>query len=1083
MNRNIKELVSQMTLEEKAGLCSGLDAWHTKPVERLGIPSVMVSDGPHGLRKEDPAKKTGALGGSIDAVCFPAACATASSFDPELIEEMGKTLGQECQAEDVSILLGPAVNIKRSPLCGRNFEYLSEDPYLAGKMAAAYIRGVQSQGIGTSIKHFAANNQEYRRMTCDSQVSERALREIYFPAFETAVKEAQPQTVMCSYNKINGTYASENRWLLTEVLRDEWGFEGYVMTDWGAVNDRVKGILAGLDLEMPGSGGHNDRNIVKAVQAGELDEAVLDATVERILKVIFSYLDARQPGAVFDKTADHEKATEFETECAVLLENNGILPLKAGQKVVYIGEYAEKPRYQGGGSSHIETSRVTSALDAAKAKGRQVSYVKGFAADQNIPDEAAIQSAVEAAKNADVVVIFAGLPDSFESEGMDRKNMAMPACQTALIEAVAAVQPNTVVVLHNGSPVECHWAEKVAAILEMYLGGQGVGEATDRLLYGEANPCGRLAETFPLRLEDTPCYLCFPGDGKSVHYDEGVFVGYRYYDAKKLPVRWAFGHGLSYTTFSYANLKLSSDTLDDTGSVTVSVDVTNTGKMAGKEVVQLYVSDRNGTPERPVKELKGFAKVSLAPGETKSVTMTLAARDLSYYREDIHDWYAPSGTYELLIGHASDEIVLTATLGFTTKKIVPFIVTRTSTIGELMAHPATAAMFTQFSSAAMSGAGLDMESTGLGELMAGEVAQELINGMPLKSLFGAFFHTDEDLTDFITVMNGAIQAATQNNAKDSYKANDHYRKITPEDTFGFCAAHPVFEGNRTLFFNANDTYLAMCAGLSLRGYHEALKQADQSETVAEGMNYLIEQAEAGKVHIITDIYPAADIDTDPDKAHVKGVLYQGERGKPMALIIPGGGFEVGCAYVEGFPEAKELHKKGYSVFVLAYRVGEWLHKGDMEAKGKEAATDVAPAVRWLMNHQQQYGYTMEGYSIWGFSAGGMMITAFCFSKFGANCKASGLPMPTAIFPIYGLHWDTEASAEDEGIAVFSRVGRTDAFGFGNIENKVPELKSVLGEANVDICVYDDLAHGFGTGKGTVAEGWMEDAVKFWENFR
>ena len=888
---------------------------------------------------------------------------------------------------------------------------------------------------------------------------------------------------MCSYNKINGTYASENRWLLTDVLRDEWGFEGYVMTDWGAVNDRVKGILAGLDLEMPGSGGHNDRNIVKAVQAGELDEAVLDATVERILKVIFSYLDARQPGAVFDKTADHEKATEFETECAVLLENNGILPLKAGQKVVYIGEYAEKPRYQGGGSSHIETSRVTSALDAAKAKGRQVSYVKGFAADQNIPDEAAIQSAVEAAKNADVVVIFAGLPDSFESEGMDRKNMAMPACQTALIEAVAAVQPNTVVVLHNGSPVECHWAEKVAAILEMYLGGQGVGEATDRLLYGEANPCGRLAETFPLRLEDTPCYLCFPGDGKSVHYDEGVFVGYRYYDAKKLPVRWAFGHGLSYTTFSYANLKLSSDTLDDTGSVTVSVDVTNTGKMAGKEVVQLYVSDRNGTPERPVKELKGFAKVSLAPGETKSVTMTLAARDLSYYREDIHDWYAPSGTYELLIGHASDEIVLTATLGFTTKKIVPFIVTRTSTIGELMAHPATAAMFTQFSSAAMSGAGLDMESTGLGELMAGEVAQELINGMPLKSLFGAFFHTDEDLTDFITVMNGAIQAATQNNAKDSYKANDHYRKITPEDTFGFCAAHPVFEGNRTLFFNANDTYLAMCAGLSLRGYHEALKQADQSETVAEGMNYLIEQAEAGKVHIITDIYPAADIDTDPDKAHVKGVLYQGERGKPMALIIPGGGFEVGCAYVEGFPEAKELHKKGYSVFVLAYRVGEWLHKGDMEAKGKEAATDVAPAVRWLMNHQQQYGYTMEGYSIWGFSAGGMMITAFCFSKFGANCKASGLPMPTAIFPIYGLHWDTEASAEDEGIAVFSRVGRTDAFGFGNIENKVPELKSVLGEANVDICVYDDLAHGFGTGKGTVAEGWMEDAVKFWENFR
>lgn len=767
MNCNIKELVSRMTLEEKAGLCSGLDAWHTKPVERLGIPSVMVSDGPHGLRKEDPAKKAGALGGSIDAVCFPAACATASSFDPELIEKMGKTLGQECQAEDVSILLGPAVNIKRSPLCGRNFEYLSEDPHLAGKMAAAYIRGVQSQGVGTSMKHFAANNQEYRRMTCDSQVSERALREIYFPAFETAVKEAQPKTIMCSYNKINGTYASENRWLLTDVLRDEWGFEGYVMTDWGAVNDRVKGILAGLDLEMPGSGGHNDLNIVKAVQAGELDEAVLDTTVERLLKVLFSYLDARQPDAVFDKAADHEKAAVFETECAVLLENNGILPLKSGQRVVYIGEYAEKPRYQGGGSSHIETSRVTSALDAAKAKGRQVSYVKGFPADQDTLDKVALQSAVDAAKNADVAVIFAGLPDSFESEGIDRKNMMIPACQTAMIEAVAAVQPNTVVVLHNGSPVECPWAEKAAAILEMYLGGEGVGEATDQLLYGEANPCGRLAETFPLRLEDTPCYLSFPGDGKTARYGEDVFVGYRYYDTKKLPVRWAFGHGLSYTTFAYANLKLSTGALDDIGSVTVTVDVTNTGKMTGKEVVQLYVSDRNGTPERPAKELKGFAKVSLAPGETKTVAMTLTARDLSYYREDLHDWYAPSGNYEVMVGHASDEIALTVTLGFTTAKVIPLVVTPTTTIGELMAHPVTAAMFTQLSSAAMGGAGLDIGSTGLGELMATEVAQELINGMPLKSLFGVFFHKDEDLTGFIAAMNGAIQAdAAQIHAED-----------------------------------------------------------------------------------------------------------------------------------------------------------------------------------------------------------------------------------------------------------------------------------------------------------------------------
>ena len=757
MSRDLKQLISQMTLEEKAGLCSGKDFWHTKGVERLGIPEVMVSDGPHGLRKQDdnaPADMLG-INESIVAVCFPAACATASSFDTKLINEMGKVLGEECQAEDLSVLLGPAVNIKRSPLCGRNFEYLSEDPYLTGKMAAAYINGVQSWDVGTSMKHFAANNQEYRRMSCSSEMSERTLREIYLAGFEEAVKEAQPKTIMCSYNKINGTYSSENHHLLTEILRDEWGFEGYVMTDWGAVADRVKGIVAGLELEMPSSNGVNDAKIVEAVQDGTLDEALLDQAVERILKVVFSYVDNRHPEAVFDRDKDHEKAVEIETECAVLLENNGILPLKAEQKIAYIGAYAKTPRYQGGGSSHINASKVSAALDSAKAKGRNVTYVEGFPFDGDELDENELAKTVAAAKEADVAVIFAGLPDSFESEGFDRKNMKMPNCQNTLIAEIAKVQPNTVVVLHNGSPVETPWADDVAAILELYLGGQGVGEACDRLLFGEANPCGRLAETFPYHLEDNPSYLNFPGDGQIVNYAEGVFVGYRYYDTKKMPVRWAFGHGLSYTDFAYSNLVLSAEQMDDDSTVTVSVDVTNTGKMAGKEVVQLYVSDKNGTPIRPVKELKGFAKVMLAPGETKTVSMTINARDLSFYHEGLGDWYAPSGTYEILVGHASDEIALTGTIAFTTKKVLPFVVSSATTLGELFANPKTAAALGEFMKNSPMGAMAGAEDGN--EIMNAEAMQAMMDGMPLKSL-ASFGMGGGQMEGLIDALNAVLNA-------------------------------------------------------------------------------------------------------------------------------------------------------------------------------------------------------------------------------------------------------------------------------------------------------------------------------------
>ena len=754
MKIDLKSLISQMTLEEKAGLLSGSDFWHTKGVDRLGIPEVMLCDGPHGLRKQEGKSDHLGLYDSIPATCFPAACAAASSFDRELLYSIGDALGRQCQAENVSVLLGPGVNIKRSPLCGRNFEYFSEDPYLTGKLAAAYIRGVQKHHVGTSIKHFAANNQEYKRMSCSSEVDERTLREIYLTAFEIAVKEAQPKTVMASYNQVNGTFASENDWLLNKVLRDEWGFQGYVVTDWGAVADRVKGLSAGNDLEMPGSNGENDRLIVEAVRHGTLDEALVDQAVGRILTVMYDFLENREPDAVFDRAADHKKAVEAEKECAVLLENNGVLPLKPGSRVAYIGAYAETPRFQGGGSSHINASQVSSALDCAKKKGRTVTYTAGFPGDRDELDKRQLQMAVEAARNADAAVIFAGLPDSFESEGYDRAHMSLPECQDRLICAVAEVQPNTVVVLHNGSAVECPWAADAAAILELYLGGQGVGEAADALLWGESNPCGRLAETFPIRLEDNPSHLYYPGDGRNAEYREGVYVGYRYYDKKRMPVRWAFGHGLSYTEFTYSNLRLSAERLEDEGKIVVTVDVKNTGRVAGKEVVQLYISDRTGSATRPVKELRGFEKIALEPNETKTVTFTLNARDLSYYNVDIHDWYAPSGKYRILIGHASDDIRLTAEVEFSTEKLLPFTVTTATTVGQLMADVRTKPLIRELM-AAVKRRGEAREDSGApteGE----ENAVVSAMGIPLKSLVSFRVMTNQQMHEFIARLNEAV---------------------------------------------------------------------------------------------------------------------------------------------------------------------------------------------------------------------------------------------------------------------------------------------------------------------------------------
>ena len=731
MSHDLHALVAQMTLEEKAGLCSGADFWHTKAVQRLGIPAMMVSDGPHGLRtmaagSQDPND-------SIQAVCFPAGCAAAASFDPDLVRREGETLGREARAVGVGVLLGPAVNIKRSPLCGRNFEYYSEDPCLAGEMATAFIQGVQSQGVGTSIKHFAANNQEYRRLYVSSEMEERTLREIYLPAFERAVKVAKPWTVMCSYNRLNGTYASENPHLLTEILREEWGFDGFVMSDWGAVSDRVKALQAGLELEMPGSGGINDAAIVAAVREGRLEEAVLDRAVIRLLNILLRWADlnAAAPRPALDRQTDHRQAAAMAEECAVLLKNKGVLPLQPDQNVVYIGGFAEKPRYQGGGSSHINTDNIDAALTVTQEKHRQIQYIQGFPTDFDQREEAEFLRAVKAAGKADAAVIFAGLPDSFESEGYDRKHMRLPECQNNLIARVAAVQKNTVVVLHTGSPVECPWADDVAAVLCMYLGGEGVGRATDALLYGEANPSGRLPETWPLRLEDTPCYLDFPGDGEVTRYNEGVYVGYRWYDARSMAVRWPFGHGLGYARFIYRAAELSAPVLEEDGTVTASVCVKNTGEVPGKEVVQLYINDATGTPGRPPKELRHFAKIELQPGEERRVCFTLTRRDLCWYDQAEGDWYAAPGRYRVLLGHSSRDIHATLDLEYRTAHPRPLRVTGDTLIGVLAKDPRTAPILRQ----AMDKMGRAAAQNGDG---SGTITEDqmlaMLEGTPLRRL-------------------------------------------------------------------------------------------------------------------------------------------------------------------------------------------------------------------------------------------------------------------------------------------------------------------------------------------------------------
>jgi len=754
LTRDIKSLIAQMTLEEKASLCSGLGFWDTKPIERLGIPSIVMTDGPHGLRKQVPGSQN--FFDSVPATCFPTAATIACSWDRSLVREIGIALGEECQAEGVSVILGPGVNIKRSPLCGRNFEYFSEDPFLSTELAASYIEGVQSQGVGTSIKHFAANNQEHRRMSVNAIVDERTLREIYLASFEGAVKKSKPWTVMCAYNRLNGDYCSENHYLLTKVLREDWGYEGLVVSDWGAVNERVKGLEAGLDLEMPGNGGVGDRKIIEAVRSGELSEEVLDRAVERILKLIFQAVDNRKENFRYDADAHHQLARKAARESMVLLKNdNSILPLRKEGTIAVIGAFAKHPRFQGGGSSHVNPTRIDIPYDEIqKVVGDSVRllYSDGYQLGSDEVNQPLIEEARKIASQANVALIFAGLPENYESEGYDRVHMSMPRSHLELIQAVSESQPNTVVLLCNGAPVEMPWLHNVPAVLECYLGGQAVGSAIADLLFGEASPCGKLAETFPQKLSDNPSYLNFPGEDDKVEYREGIFVGYRYYDTKEIQPLFPFGHGLSYTTFEYSDLSVDKKSIKDNEIVNVQVTVKNTGKFAGKEIVQLYVRDLASSVRRPEKELKGFEKVDLQPGEEKTVNFTLDKRAFAYYNVDLSDWYVETGEFEICVGRSSRDIVLTEIIHVDSTQAIPKRYHRNSLIGDLQEDPKAAALFNQMMQQGLA----NTPFASSGEFNS-EMIMALLRYMPLRALvnFSRGSFSEEDLDKLLDQLNSA----------------------------------------------------------------------------------------------------------------------------------------------------------------------------------------------------------------------------------------------------------------------------------------------------------------------------------------
>lgn len=758
---NIEKVLTSLTLEEKASLLSGADFWNTKAIERLGIPKVMMCDGPNGLRKQEHEADHLGIHESIKAVCFPTESAIASSFDVDLAKKLGEVLGRECQAENIGMLLGPGVNIKRSPLCGRNFEYFSEDPYQSSQMATAYIQGLQGNGVGACIKHFAVNNQETCRQIGDSVVDERTLHEIYLASFEDAIKVGKPWGVMCSYNQINGTFAAENKELLTDVLRKQWSYDGFVVTDWGAVKDRIKGVKAGMELEMPGGFGslEGDKQVCQAVKDGLLSEEIVNTAVKRVLGFIKETVDNRQDGVIFDRSADYEVAEKIAEECAVLLKNeNNTLPLAKESKVAFIGDFIYHPRYQGAGSSHINSAKTSVVSDILKDT-ENVMIARGFCIDPeegNKKNDALLQEAINLAKNNDVAVIFAGLPDALESEGKDRTHMDLPQEQNRLIEEICRVQPNTVVVLSNGAPVTMPWVNDVQALLEMYLAGDGAAEAAINLLYGDVNPSGKLAESFPVRVEDNPSFLNFPGEKGVVQYKEDIFVGYRYYDKKDISVLFPFGHGLSYTSFAYSNLQLSKSKMNDGETLQATVSVTNTGKRKGKEVVQLYVGIKNSSVRRPIRELKGFQKVELESGETKDVTFTLNSRAFAYYEVLVHDWFVESGSYEISVGTSSRNLSEKADVEVHNDKYLPMKVTSETGIGDLLNHPATAPIMQQIINSAREQ--LTKGNEGMSSVVPKiEEAIENAMEMPFGILLSYGIMDENTLQSMVAIMQNAME--------------------------------------------------------------------------------------------------------------------------------------------------------------------------------------------------------------------------------------------------------------------------------------------------------------------------------------
>ncbi|MGD6830597.1 beta-glucosidase [Sutcliffiella halmapala] len=755
MTRDISYLLQELTLEEKAGLCSGLNFWHTQPVERLGIPSIMVTDGPHGLRKQREGSDNLGIFDSVPATCFPSAAGLATSWNRELVKQVGVALGEECQAEDVAVLLGPGANIKRSPLCGRNFEYFSEDPYLSSELAANHIEGVQSQGVGTSLKHFAANNQEHRRMSTNVVVDERTLREIYLASFEGAVKKSQPWTVMCSYNQVNGDFAAENKYLLTDILKEEWGHTGFVVSDWGAVNERADGLAAGLELEMPSSNGEGDRKIIAAVENGTLPLEALDRAVERLLKIIFMAVDHKKENATYDQEAHHQLARKVAAESMVLLKNDEqILPLKKEGKIAIIGEFAKNSRYQGGGSSHVNPTKLDSVyeeLEKLVGSKASLSYSQGYQLDSDDIDQVLIGESKVAAQKADVAILFVGLPERYESEGYDRTHLNIPANHQTLIEAIASVQENVIVVLSNGSPIEMPWISKVKAVLEGYLGGQAFGGAVADLLFGEVNPSGKLAETFPEQLGHNPSYLNFPGEGDQVEYKEGIFVGYRYYDTKNIQPLFPFGYGLSYTTFDYTDIIVDKKDFADTETVNVHITVKNTGSRAGKEIVQVYVKDLESTAVRAEKELKGFEKVELQPGEEKTVVVTLDKRSFAYYDVARKDWHVESGEFEILAGKSSEEIVLSEkVMVHSTSPKLTKMVTRNTIVGDIIGDPVHGPVIQAALQEMNKNSGL-MEAMQDGQ---SEMMIAMMKYMPLRALVNFNEHfTEEMLQEILQKLN------------------------------------------------------------------------------------------------------------------------------------------------------------------------------------------------------------------------------------------------------------------------------------------------------------------------------------------